>query len=93
MMTVRSCEYHVFELFVFEHTFGKQPSLLSLSIHGLLTSDTWFCCSRRLSNSERSNNFAQPMCVVSLRSRQRHQKQRLSFCQYLNYKFSSDNQV
>ena len=47
MMTVRSCEYHVFELFVFEHIFGKQQSLLSLSIHGLLTSDSWFCFSRR----------------------------------------------
>ena len=76
-MTVRFCEYHVFELFVFEHIFGKQQSLLSLSIHGLLTSDSWFCCSRRRSDSARSNNFARPMCVVSLRSRQRHQKQRL----------------
>ena len=41
------------------------------------SSDTWFCCSRRRSDSARSNNFARPMCVVSLRSRQRHQKQRL----------------
>ena len=46
-----------------------------------------------VADSARSNNFARPMCVVSLRSRQRHQKQRLLFCQYLNYKFSSDRQV
>ena len=28
---------HVFELFVFEHIFGKKQSLLSLFIHGLPT--------------------------------------------------------
>ena len=32
---VRSCEYHVFELFVFDHIFGKQQSLLSIFIHGV----------------------------------------------------------
>ena len=41
-----------------------------------------FCFSQCHSDLARSNNFAQSMCV-SLRSKQRHQKQCLLFCQHL----------
>ena len=51
-----------------------------------------FCFSQCQSDLARSNNFARSMCV-SLRSKQRHQKQCLLFCQHLNYRISSNRQV
>lgn len=65
----------VFELFVFARIFGKQLSLLSLVIHGLLrmelyTSDTWFCFSQCHSDWTRSNNFAQSkLCSPGIKTK------------------------
>ena len=90
-------EGHGFELFVLIKAYFQwkiAEFTFLLFIHGLLTmelctNDTWFCFSRRRSDSARSNNFARSMCV-SFKDQNKDIKRTASllFGQHLDYKSS-----